>query len=72
MQSVAKNLREEIYYEYYGQILRKSKIFALNFSAEFIDELSLNMKEMTLAPNEILFREGDLDDKLYFITRGEI
>ena len=37
-----------------------------------MDEISLHMKEMSLAPNEILFKENNLDDKLYFITRGEV
>ena len=30
------------------------------------------MKEMHLAPNEILFKSNELDEKLYFITNGEI
>ena len=30
------------------------------------------MKEMSLAPNEILFKANTLDSKLFFITEGSI
>ena len=70
--SIAKNLREELFHEYFGHILKSSKIFKLNFNELFLDQISLHMKEMSIAPNEILFKQNQLDNKIYFITRGEI
>ena len=59
-------------YEYFGQILKSSKIFYLNFSENFINSLAQNMKEMHLAPNEILFKSNVIENKLFFIINGEI
>ncbi len=45
-----KTLREELYNEYFGKILKSSKIFVLNFGESFLEALALQMKEMSLAP----------------------
>lgn len=34
--------------------------------------LSLEMKELTLGPGEILFHKNDQDSRLFFVHRGEI
>lgn len=30
------------------------------------------MKEMTLSPQELLFKEGEFDDKIFFVYKGEV
>lgn len=32
----------------------------------------MQMKELWLGPEELLFQEGELDQKLYFVFKGEI
>lgn len=51
----------------YGKILQKKKMFKLNFSAEFIDELCLKMQEQTFAPEDIILHENGISKKIYFI-----
>jgi len=55
----------------YGKILQKKKMFKLNFSAEFIDELCLKMQEQTFAPEDIILHENGISKKIYFILQGE-
>ena len=43
----------------YGKLLNSYKIFSLNFSTEFINELALKVKEKNINPDEILFKSGD-------------
>ena len=58
LKSLSKNLYNELVIESYGKILKKFKIFKKNnFSKEFINSLTLKMKEITFAPEEIVFNE---------------
>jgi len=43
----------------------------LIFSGEFIDELALKMKEKIYGPEEIIYKEMEPGDKIYFITKGK-
>ncbi len=36
-------------------MLKNAEIFKMNFSSEFIEELSLSMGEISLGPGETLF-----------------
>ena len=40
----------------YGRILNNKKIFRLNFSQNFIDNLALYVKEKTFGPEEVIFQ----------------
>jgi CRP-like cAMP-binding protein len=50
--------------------MRRYKLFTLNFSNEFLDELSLLVKERRFNPEEIIFRKGDAPQQLYFLLKG--
>jgi hypothetical protein len=50
------NIRDDVFLEYYGKILTKNKIMKLNFSENSIKAISLLMKEITLGPNDYLFK----------------
>jgi CRP-like cAMP-binding protein len=52
--------------------LKKLNFFSSEFSKEFLDQLSLSMKEITLGPGETLYYAGEYDDKIYYIRRGEL
>ena len=56
----------------YGQIIRRKKLFKLIFSSDFIDELALIMKEKIYGPEEIIYKEVEVGDKIYFITREKV
>ena len=45
---------------------------SLNFTENVINELSLCMKEKYLAPNETLFKEGQDNTNVFFLTSGSI
>lgn len=47
-----------------------SKIFKNNFSEEFLNVISLNMKEKMFGPGEIVYNQGDDDHSVYFIRKG--
>jgi CRP-like cAMP-binding protein len=44
----------------------------LNFSENSIKALSLCMNEITLAPNEYLFKKGQINNNVYFLVNGEV
>jgi len=41
-------------------------------STEFITELAENLKEIAITPDEFLFNEGDIGNKVYFVIKGEL
>jgi len=57
LNTLASTLKKEVLTDMYGKVLLANKIFSLNFSAPFIRELSILMKEKVLGPEEILFEE---------------
>ena len=41
-------------------------------SMDFITELAENLKEIAITPDEFLFKEGDIGNKVYFVIKGEL
>lgn len=72
LNSVSKKIREEIYSDFYGRVLNDSKLFKFNFSKEFLEKLSLYMKEVLYGPGEIIYVKEEIDPKIYFINKGII
>lgn len=52
--------------------MKNSSLIKYNFSNNFLEELSLKMKEITLSPDEILYEKGKIDRRLIFINKGNI
>ncbi|EGR30563.1 cation channel family protein, putative [Ichthyophthirius multifiliis] len=69
---VSKRLRDNIYKEYYGDILQNFKIFSRKFSKDFLKQFSIHIREFTLGPGEVLFNQGELDQRMFFIQNGDI
>ncbi|KAL4449972.1 hypothetical protein ABPG74_015091 [Tetrahymena malaccensis] len=69
---LSKRLRDVVYKEYYGRILIQYKLFSRKFSEKFLKTLSLYMREQTLGPGEVLYNEGELDQRLFYVQSGEI
>lgn len=58
--------------EHYGKILFNQNEFKKNFTNEFLEKLSLKMKELILGPGEVIYLKNDLDTRLFFVKKGEI
>ena len=72
LQNLAGSLKIEVLKDIYGRILHNKKIFRLNFNKEFIDNLSLLIKEKTFGPEEVIININEATHQLYFIMKGEI
>ncbi|EAS00878.3 cyclic nucleotide-binding domain protein (macronuclear) [Tetrahymena thermophila SB210] len=73
LESVSKNLKEEVCKDFYGRILQQSKIFNLQFSQQALLDASLQFKEKILSPGEIVFKEGQANDHdIFYIYKGSI
>ncbi|EAR96926.2 cyclic nucleotide-binding domain protein (macronuclear) [Tetrahymena thermophila SB210] len=72
LQKLASSLKEEVFIDMYGRLLKSKKLFDLHFSQRFLNQLALKMKEMRFGPEEIIFRESDPGNKMYFILKGEV
>ncbi|KAL4462758.1 hypothetical protein ABPG72_015013 [Tetrahymena utriculariae] len=69
---LSTSLKNELASEMYIKILNDQKVFRLNFSQNFIADLSLKMKEKRLGPEELIFQERDYLDRLYFLIKGQV
>ncbi|EWS72924.1 cation channel family protein (macronuclear) [Tetrahymena thermophila SB210] len=72
LQSCSKEIRDDILNEYFGNVLKKCILLKSIFSKEFLDALSLNMKERTFAPGEVIIERGEKLSQLFIVTKGEI
>ncbi|KAL4504356.1 hypothetical protein ABPG72_009802 [Tetrahymena utriculariae] len=72
LEQIPISLKEDVYQDIYGKLLRQNKVFNLNFSLEFLDKLALKLKEKRFGPEEIIYREGDEGNTLYFLIKGNV
>lgn len=71
--ALSKPLRNELYLESYGNILRKYSIFCANFTDSFLKEAVKIIKDQRYMPNDIIFDHGEnYDSSIYFIIKGKI
>lgn len=72
LKKMSKKLSEDIYKDFFGSILQKSKIFKFNFSEPFLKELTLIMKEIICRPGEMIFSSKEVDNRIFFINKGYV
>ncbi|EAR84954.2 SNF2 family amine-terminal protein (macronuclear) [Tetrahymena thermophila SB210] len=72
MKYFSDNLRFEINKEFFGKQLIDSKVFGLHFTHPFLNTLAQSMKEITLAPGEILYQKNQNDNRILFLTSGDL
>ncbi|KAL4462120.1 hypothetical protein ABPG74_000965 [Tetrahymena malaccensis] len=72
IEKLPKSMRENIVQEMYSKLINSHKVFSLNFSKAFLDKLSIKIKSMKLGPETNLYRQDELDQKIYFISRGSM
>ncbi|EGR31744.1 hypothetical protein IMG5_102980, partial [Ichthyophthirius multifiliis] len=70
---LSNNLKNEIQKDFYGRILKSSKLFNLKFSNEFLLELSVYFKERVCGPGEIVYQQGCQEENdIYFVQKGTV
>lgn len=71
--SLSKPLRDEIYYEAYGKVVREINLFIENFSEEFLSEMTKNVEELTILKGETIFARNSIENQsIFFVKSGEI
>ena len=72
LDKLSNSLKLEVLTDIYVKILRSKKIFYLNFSSEFLQELAPRMKEKRFMPEEIILNDAEVNDKIYIIMQGSV
>jgi len=72
--SLSESLKQELYLEGYGKIIRNHPLLSSdNFSENFLGTLIKSIEEETFMKNDMIFEENDDRNlNIYFITTGEI
>ena len=52
-------------------IIKNVELFK-DVSDEFINDLAENLQEFVITPNEFLFRQGDIGDRVFFVLEGQL
>ena len=70
---LSDSLKEELLLKTVNSIMHDFKMFSLNFSEEFLSEITPLINEVRFAPGDSIFMKGDLADKsLYIIKAGKV
>ena len=72
LNTFSKKLKDEVCRDFYGRVLNEIKFLKFNFSKEVLEELSLSMNEILYGPGEIIFSSGDIEERLFYIQKGDI
>ena len=64
---LSKSLKKELFFESYGQILRKEPLFFVNFSEKFLSELMYEFREVRYLPEDIIFKVFIINFQFYLI-----
>ena len=71
--SLSTSLKDEIYLEAYGFVIKDNPFFKDNFSNDFLCELTKNVEEQSFLKNEVIFqRNSTMNPCLYLVKTGEI
>ncbi|KAL4467394.1 hypothetical protein ABPG73_000485 [Tetrahymena malaccensis] len=72
VQKLSPYLQKQIKINSYYPFLKKINYFKLNFKDSILVNASLQIKELTFGPSQIIFHQNDFDNRLYFILKGEV
>ncbi len=54
--SLSKTLKEELFVDGFGRILKGNTLFRSKFSDEFLRALTIKLRELTLAPEDYVYK----------------
>ena len=69
---LSEPLRDEIYSHIHGVVIKTWKTFEEIYDEVFINQLAKTFDHETYAPGDIVIEEGELTNKMYFITSGKV
>ncbi|KAL4480491.1 hypothetical protein ABPG72_022246 [Tetrahymena utriculariae] len=72
VQKLSPYLQQQININSYYPFLKSSNYFKLNFKDNILISASLKMKELTFGPGQIIFKQDDQDNRLFYILKGEV
>lgn len=64
-------LREEVFIVTRGKLLNKCSVFK-DYSHDFLRILVRSLEQSVFAPNDIIMKEGELTNSIYFIVKGQV
>jgi len=71
--SLSRNLKEELLLEAYGRTLKKIPLFFANFSDNTLKAMVYKMSEVRFSPQDIIFSEKVVDDcDIFILVKGKI
>eukprot|EP00002_Diphylleia_rotans_P025219 TRINITY_DN4986_c0_g1_i6.p1 TRINITY_DN4986_c0_g1~~TRINITY_DN4986_c0_g1_i6.p1 ORF type:complete len:1636 (+),score=306.35 TRINITY_DN4986_c0_g1_i6:100-5007(+) len=65
-------LRSEVAVYIHRDLVNKVSFFRATHNAGFINSLVLNLKPQIALPGEVILREGDLPNEMFFLSRGTV
>ena len=68
---LSEPLRDEIYSHINASVIKLCKVFDV-YEAYFIAQLTRTLENETYAPGDVIFEEGELSSKMYFVVHGKI
>ncbi|EAR82042.3 cyclic nucleotide-binding domain protein (macronuclear) [Tetrahymena thermophila SB210] len=72
IENLPKSMRDSIKFEMNHKYLYSQKIFSLNFTKPFLNELSMKIKQLKIGPETDLYQLGEFDKRLFFVQKGSI
>ncbi|EAS00807.2 cyclic nucleotide-binding domain protein (macronuclear) [Tetrahymena thermophila SB210] len=66
------SIKQDVQIDMYGNLIKKQKLFYLNFSQETIEKLALAVNEISAGPGEVIYKPNDSPDSLYIVLSGRI
>lgn len=72
MNELPSVLKDEVMNDIYSKIIKQHPLFVKNFSEQFINDLSLCIREYKIGPEIIIQKKFAVQDNLYFILKGKV
>ncbi|EWS72631.1 cyclic nucleotide-binding domain protein (macronuclear) [Tetrahymena thermophila SB210] len=72
IENLPVSMRDSIKFEMNHKYLYSQKIFSLNFTKPFLNELSMKIKQLKIGPETDLYQLGEFDKRLFFVQKGSI
>lgn len=71
LSALPQGLQNEVSVYLKKEILEKIPLFR-DVSNSFLEEVSLYMRPIVSVPDELIFKEGEIGDEMYFVIRGKL
>ncbi|KRX08375.1 Cyclic nucleotide-binding protein [Pseudocohnilembus persalinus] len=73
LKSIPKSVSKDIFIDYYGRVLTQSKFFKDGkYSLGIVNEVAEKMKEITIGPGTQIYKQGEVNQKFYFLIEGTL